>query len=446
MRLFKVFNRFTIDLSPPTVLALGFLIFICIGTILLKMPFATVQPVSWIDAWFTAASAVTITGLTTIDVGTVYSTGGQLVVAALMQLGGLGFMTFAVIAAISLRPKMGLGQQVVAQEALGQTGLGKVVRVARAVFIYSVFFEFIGFILLTFTWQSRFGWQDSAYYAFFHSISAFNNAGITLFPDSMMGFTGEVATNLIISGLFIIGGIGFVVLLDIKDNWRWKKLQPNTRIILLASLGINVIAFALIWLLEANNPATLGHLSTGDQITTAWFQATVPRSSGFAVIPVDQMKEASSILTMLLMFIGGGSLSTAGGIKIGTFVVLIAATYAFLRRQDEVRILKRSIDPQIVMKALALTIITMMLIFLGIFIIAAIEQDVDFFDLSFEVISAVCTVGLSRGLTGELSDVSKFLLTFMMFTGRLGPLTLAYFIATPIKSHLKYPTTHIPIG
>ena len=446
MRLFKVFNRFTIDLSPPAVLAVGFLSFICLGTLLLKMPFASVQPVSWIDAWFTAASAVTITGLTTIDVGTVYSTAGQLVVVALMQLGGLGFMTFAVIAAMSLRPKMGLGQQVVAQEAMGQTGLSKVVRVAKAVFIYSVFFEVIGFILLLFTWQPRFGWADSAYFAMFHSISAFNNVGISLFSDSMMGFTGEMGTSFIISGLFIIGGIGFAVMLDIKDNWRWKKLQPNTRIIIGASLIINIIAFLMFWLLESNNPATLGNLTTGQQMTTAWFQATVPRSSGFSSVPVEQLTPATSILTMMLMFIGGGSLSTAGGIKIGTFVVLIAATYAFLRRQDEVRVFKRSIDQKTVMKALALSIITMMLIFLGIFIIAAIEQDVDFYDLSFEVVSAVCTVGLSRGLTGELGDFSKFLLTFMMFAGRLGPLTLAYFIATPIKSQLRYPTTDIPIG
>ena len=446
MRLFKVFNRFTIDLSPPAVLAVGFLSFICLGTLLLKMPFASVQPVSWIDAWFTAASAVTITGLTTIDVGTVYSTAGQLIVAALMQLGGLGFMTFAVIAALSLRPKMGLGQQIVAQEAMGQTGLSKVVRVAKAVFLFSLFFEFIGFILLTLAWQPRFGWSDSAYFALFHSISAFNNAGISLFSDSMMGFSGQISISLIISSLFIIGGIGFVVMLDIKDNWRWKKLQPNTRIIIMATLIINILAFLMFWLLEAHNPATLGNLTTSQQATTAWFQATVPRSSGFASVPIEQLTPASSILTMLLMFIGGGSLSTAGGIKIGTFVVLIAATYSFLRRQDEVRILKRSIDQKIVMKALAVTLITMMTIFLGIFIIAAIEQDIDFFDLSFEVVSAVCTVGLSRGLTGELGDFSKFLLTFMMFAGRLGPLTLAYFIATPIKSQLRYPSTHIPIG
>nr|WP_240687686.1 TrkH family potassium uptake protein [Alkanindiges illinoisensis] len=442
----KVFNRFTIDLSPPMVLAVGFLSLIIIGTLLLKLPFVSHHSISWMDAWFTASSAVTITGLSAIDIGSSFNLAGQLIVAILIQLGGLGFMTFAVVAALGLRSKMGLGHQLLAQEALGQTSLARVGQVARAVVIYSLFFELIGFVLLTLAWQGQFGWGQSAYLAFFHCISAFNNAGFALFPDSLMSFAHHTAINFIISGLFIIGGIGFVVLMDVRQHRKWNLLSPNTRIVLIATLIINVVAFLLVWLLEARNPATLAQLSTSDQMLTAWFQATVPRSSGFNTLPIHELNDATTVLMLLLMFIGGGSLSTAGGIKLGTFVVLLFSTYTFLRRQEEVRILKRSISQQTVMKALALTVITMMIIFMGIFLLAALEHKKSFIDIAFEVVSAVCTVGLSRGITPELGDVSKFLLTCMMYTGRLGPLTLAYFIAVPTKSQLRYPVTNIPVG
>lgn len=446
MKLLTIYKKYTIDLSPPSVLAIGFLIFIIIGTLLLQLPFATRNPITWLEALFTAASAITITGLVVVDIGSVFTPFGQMVIAALVQAGGLGFVTFAVLAAMSMASRLGIGQKALAQEALGQTSLAKVGQVARAVFFYSVFFEVIGWCLLTLVWQGQLGWRDAAYYGLFHSIAAFNNAGFALFPDSMSSFINNPWITLIISGLYITGGIGFVVLMDIRKNQRWYKLQTNTKIVLSATLVINLVAFVLIWLLESSNPATLAPLSAKEQALAAWFQATVPRSSGFNSISTAEMTDASTVLTLLLMFIGGGSLSTAGGIKLGTFVVLLLATRAFLRRHDDVRVFNRSIGQIQVMKALAVTSVTMMMIFLGIFLITAIERDADFLDVAFEVVSAVCTVGLSRGLTAELSPASQSLLIFMMFAGRLGPLTLAYFIATPHKSRIKYPSTNIQIG
>lgn len=446
MKLLTISKKYTIDLSPPSVLAIGFLLLMLFGALLLKLPFATQHSITWIEALFTAASAVTITGLVVVDTGTTFSMFGQLIITALIQAGGLGFVTFAVLAAMSLGGRLGIGQKALAQEALGQTSLSKVGQVAKAVFFYSFFFEFLGFILLTLTWQAEFGLLKAAYYGFFHTISAFNNAGFALFSDSMSSYVGHGWIKLIISALYIIGGIGFVVLMDIRQQQRWQKLQTNTKIMLSATLVINLIAFVLIWLLESHNPATLASLSAKDQALAAWFQATVPRSSGFNSIQTGEMTDASTVLTLLLMFIGGGSLSTAGGIKLGTFVVLLLATRAFLRRQDEVRVFNRSIGQSQVMKALAVTSVTMMMIFMGIFTISAIEHDADFLDVAFEVVSAVCTVGLSRGLTAELSPISQSLLIFMMFAGRLGPLTLAYFIATPNKSRIQYPSTHIQIG
>ena len=446
MKLFTISTKYTIDLSPPSVLAIGFLLLMLFGTVLLKLPFATRESITWIEALFTAASAVTVTGLAVVDTGSVFSPIGQLMIVGLVQAGGLGFVTFAVIAAMSLSARLGIGQKAFAQEALGQTSLAKVGHVAKAVFIYSMFFELVGWLLLTLAWQDDLGWRNASYYGFFHSIAAFNNAGFALFPDSMSSFVGDTWINLIISSLYIIGGIGFVVLMDIRQKQRWHKLQTNTKIILSATLLINLIAFVLIWLLEASNPATLAPLMVKEQALAAWFQATVPRSSGFNSINTGEMTDASTVLTLLLMFIGGGSLSTAGGIKLGTFVVLLLATRAFLRRHDDVRVFNRSIGQQQVMKALAVTSITLMMIFMGIFLITAIERDADFLDVAFEVVSSVCTVGMSRGLTAELSPVSQFLLIFMMFAGRLGPLTLAYFIATPHKSRIKYPSTNIQIG
>lgn len=446
MKILTISKKYTIDLSPPTVLAVGFLLFMLIGTLLLKLPFATQQSITWLEALFTAASAVTITGLVVVDTGTTFSLFGQLVIAGLIQAGGLGFVTFAVIAAMSLTSKLGIGQKALAQEALGQTSLSKVTQVAKAVFFYSLFFETLGFIALTLAWQDQMGWLQAAHYGFFHSISAFNNAGFALFSDSISSYVGHGWIKLMISTLYITGGIGFLVLMDIRHKQRWRKLQTNTKVILTATLALNLVAFALIWLLESSNPATLAALSTKEQALAAWFQATVPRSSGFNSISTGEMTDASTVLTLMLMFIGGGSLSTAGGIKLGTFVVLLLATYAFLRRHEDVRVFNRSISQTHVMKALAVTSVTMMMIFLGIFFITAIERDADFLDVAFEVVSAVCTVGLSRGLTAELSPVSQSLLIFMMFAGRLGPLTLAYFIATPHQSRIKYPSTNIQIG
>lgn len=446
MKLFTLSNKYTIDLSPPSILALGFLVLMLIGTLLLKLPFATTTPISWIDAFFTATSAVTITGLAVFNIGTTLTLFGQLVLTFLIQVGGVGFMTFAVIAALSLAARMGIRHQALAQEVMGQTSLAKVTHVAKAVLVYSSIFETIGFICLTLVWQEQLGWGKAGYYGFFHAISAFNNAGFALFPNSMIDYAGHVSINLIISGLYILGGIGFVVLMDLKENQRWVKLQTNTKIVLSATVILNVFAFLLIWLLESQNTATIAALPLHDQALISWFQATVPRSSGFNSIPIADMTDASTVLMLMLMFIGGGSLSTAGGIKIGTFVVLLLATRSFLRRHNEVRVFRHTISPQAVMKALAVTSITTMLIFIGIFLLTAIEKDVDFLDVVFEVVSAVCTVGLSRGLTEHLSSSSEVLLSFMMFAGRLGPLTLAYFIATPQTSRVRYPAAQVQIG
>lgn len=438
-------NR-TINLSPPSLLALGFLGLIIIGSTLLMLPISHHVEISWLQAIFTATSAVTITGLSVVNVGEAYTVFGKVVIMLLLQCGGLGFMTFAILAVMSLAPKLGLKQQVMAQESIGQTSLKKVTYTIKAVFIYSLFFEAIGTTILTIAWLQDYNFSQAFFYAAFYSVSAFNNGGFSLFPNSLMSFSGQYFITFTISMLYIIGGIGFLVLMDVKRHKRWKKLNTNSKLIITTICGLNLFAFITIWLLEASNPQTLGLMSTGDQALNAWFHATVPRSSGFYSLPIDQLTNASTLVTMMLMFIGGGSLSTAGGIKVGTFIIMILSVISFLRREDETRLFKHSIPKQAAFKALSVICITAGLIMMGFFGLLILEPDIEFLDLFFETVSAACTVGLSRGITEELQPASLFILMILMFAGRLGPLTLAYLIATPQKSHLKHPSSEIQIG
>lgn len=436
----------TVNLSPPSLLALGFLSFICIGTILLKLPISHHGDMTWINALFTATSAVTITGLSVVNIGDAYTVFGQMVIMLLLQCGGLGFMTFAILAVLSLSAKIGLKQQIMAQDTIGQTNLSKVAMTIKGVLLYSLFFEGIGTLILTIAWMQDYPFQDAFFYAAFYSVSAFNNGGFSLFPNSLMSFADQYLITLTISMLYIIGGVGFVVLMDIKRAKCWKTLSPNSKLILSTIAGLNLVAFLLIWAIEASNPHTLAAMSIGDQALNAWFHATVPRSSGFNSLDMASMQNASTLLTMLLMFIGGGSLSTAGGIKVGTFIIVVLSVISFLRRSDEVRVFNHAVPERTTFKALAVVSITGMLITIGIFSLLLFEPKQNFLDLLFEVVSAACTVGLSRGVTGELQPASLIVLMLLMFAGRLGPLTLAYLIATPQKSRLKHPNADIQVG
>jgi len=439
-------NRKTINLSPPSILALGFLSLIIIGTFLLKMPVSHHGDLSWMNALFTSTSAVTITGLSVVNVGEAYTTFGKIIIMLLLQCGGLGFMTFAILAVMSLAPQIGLKQQIIAQESIGETSLRNVTTTIKGVLLYSLFFEAIGTVILTIAWMEDYNFAKAFFYAAFYSVSAFNNGGFSLFPNSLMSFADQYVITFTISMLYIVGGLGFLVLMDIKRKKSWRKLSTNSKLILSTLAGLNLGAFIIIWCLEANNPLTLAPMSLGDQAVNAWFQATVPRSSGFNSIPLDEMSNASALITMMLMFIGGGSLSTAGGIKVGTFIIVVLSVITFLRRQDELRIFNHSVSKVTSFKALAVVFITVTLIFFGIFILLILEPEQDVLDLMFEAVSAACTVGLSRGITGELQPASLVILMLLMFAGRLGPLTLAYLIATPKKSRLKHPPADIQIG
>lgn len=438
-------RRHTLKASPPVILAGGFLVLILIGTVLLALPFASPQPLGLFNAFFMATSAVTITGLAVVNPGTDLSHFGQVVLLLLVQLGGLGFVTFAVLTSLALGKKLSLRQQAVALQAFNQTSVSRIRRTAVSVIKISLLIELVGAIILTLWWLRDMPFAAALGQGIFHSIMGFNNAGFSLFDDSLGSFSSDAVIVLTITSLIILGGIGFSVLSDISQKKQWRTLSSYTRVIVLGTIALNVFGFILVWALEYNNADTIGNLSLHGQALSAWLQSVTARTAGFTSIDITQLRDSTTLVLIVLMFIGGGSLSTASGIKIGTFIVLLAAMWSYIKQRREVVIMKRTIETDAIQKSLALLLITSLFAIVGVFLLTLFETR-PFLDLLFEAISALSTTGMSRGLTPTLSTPGKTILIVMMFAGRLGPLTLIYILATRQRSRVRYPTTEFPVG
>lgn len=433
------------QLSPPAILSLGFLSLILLGTLLLSLPGATHQPIGVLAAGFTATSAVTVTGLNVVDTAN-YTTFGQMVIVALIQFGGLGFMTFAILVLTSLQGKMGMSGALTAQEAFGGTSLNQVGEIAKSVVKIAVTVELLGFIGLTLCFLPDKGWYSAMYEAFFLCISAFNNAGFALTGNNLMPYTQTPMISTIISGLIIMGGLGFLVILDVLKNRRWHRFSTNTKVMLTATAVINVMAFLLYWLIERDNLQTIGKFELIDQLGAAWFMAVTTRTAGFNNIDFSLVNDSSTLLTFFLMFIGAGSMSTGGGIKLGTFMIILATTLSYLRQRPQVTLFGKAMPDKVIKKALALMSISMLMILFSALLLTFTEKNGHLVDILFEVISASATVGLSRNFTPTLTEPGQMIVMFMMFMGRVGPLTLAYFIATPKPTRIRYPETHTLVG
>ena len=431
--------------SPPMVLAGGFMLLIVVGAGLLCLPFAANKPLGFFTALFTATSAVTVTGLSILDADTHLQPFGYAVVAALVQIGGLGFVTFAVVAAMSLGKKVALQYQAVALEAFNQTSVSKIRATAFAVFKLSAAIELMGILVLTAWWLPDTGLAQATANAAYHTIMAFNNGGMALQGTAMGRFLGDPITILATTALIILGGIGFSVLNDVRTKRKWALLTSYTRIILLATLLLNLSGFALIWALEHSNPDTLGGLPVHVQALTAWLQSVASRTAGFHSIDLVHLRDETTLVLMLLMFIGGGSLSTASGIKVGTFVVLLAAAWSYIRGRREIVLLRRTIAPDTVQKSLALLLVTGALAFVATLLMCMMEK-AHFLDILFEVISALSTTGATRDLTPSLSTPSHLLLIVLMFVGRLCPLTLIYSLSTQHASRVRHPEAPFQVG
>lgn len=432
--------------SPPLVLANSFLLLILAGALLLKLPFATDTPIDWYQSFFTAVSAVTVTGLVVVDTGSTFTLFGELVIAVLIQLGGIGLMTFAALTVVLLGGRIGLQGQQVVREAMSQTSASDVLHLIRRVALVALIFELAGMLLLAVIWVPAMGWGEGLWFSFFHAISAFNNAGFGLDPGSLTNWASHAGIVMVISSLFIIGGLGFAFLVECVSERRFRHLSLHAKLTLSGTLVLILVPFALTLLFEWDNPRTLGGLDEGGRWLAGWFQAVTPRTAGFNTVDTAALTMPTTLMMMFLMFVGAGSNSTASGIKVSTLMVVVLSTRAFLRGGNQVKAFGRAIPREAVFRAHVVTILSMMLVMLSVFLFAVMESHMNFLDIAFEAFSAFGTVGLSRGITAELSQPSGVLLMVLMFAGRLGPLALAFALARPRSERIRYAEGDVQIG
>ena len=436
----------TSGLPPPLILAALYAVLIVVGAAVLMLPISRTVPITWSDAIFTSTSAVTVTGLVVIDTGADLTLFGQMVVAFLIQMGGLGLMTFAVLILGALGLPVGITGKLYLRDDLNQTSVDQLSKLVVTILKVVIVCEVAGAMLLALTFVPQFGFWRGLWESIFHSISAFNNAGFSTFPNGLVPFATDPVVNIVIPALFIVGGIGYVVLHDIFSQKSWRAWSLHTKIMLVGTAVLIPWSVAMFALLEWNNPGTLGQLdSTLARLTVSWFQGVTTRTAGFNTTDIGALHDSTSMMFISLMVIGGGPTSTAGGIKVTTFVVMIIATVAFFRRQEQLHAFGRSIALDQVLKVMALTAISLILVFVGIFLLTA-SHDGAFLDISFEVASAFGTVGLSRGYTGELNGFGRAVIIAIMFLGRVGPLTLGFFLATQVAPRVRYPEGKVYLG
>lgn len=435
-----------IRLPPPALLALAYAILIVLGMLALKLPVSTPHGISWGDALFTSVSAVTVTGLGVVDTGSGFTLAGQAFILLMIQLGGLGIMTFAVLVLATLGLPVGMSHHIFLREDLNQTSVTQLMRLLRVILRVVLVCELGGMVLLAFVTVPEFGWETGLWQALFHSISAFNNAGFALFPDSMTRWAGNPLVNFTIPMLVIVGGLGYTVIADIFQIRQWRRFSLHTKL-MLAGTGILLVSSTVLFaLLEWHNPRTLGGMADAfDKWQASWFQAVISRTAGFNSIDLAGMHDNTVLMFISLMLIGGGSTSTAGGVKVTTFIILLLATLAFFRRQQSLHAFGRSIGLEQLLKVLALTVLTLLTVMLGMFLLT-LSHDGDFLDLLFEAVSALGTVGVSRGVTGQLDMSGRIIIMAMMFIGRVGPLTLGFFLATQAPPRIRYPASQVYLG
>jgi len=434
-------------LTPYQILALGFAGLIVAGALLLMTPMtsATGQGLSFIDALFTATSAVCVTGLVVVDTGTYFSIFGQMVIIVLIQAGALGIMTMATLMALIMRRKIQLRERLIMQEALNQMTVAGVVRLTQYIIFATFFLEFIGGTILAIHWYSDLG-STGIYYGYWHAVSAFCNAGFDLFGSSLTSYVDDIIINLTVTSLIILGGLGFTVIFDVWNNRRWKKLSLHTKLVLITTLVLLIFGTVVILLLEMNNSETLGELSWKGKILASYFQSVAPRTAGYNTVDIGKMQDATLFFTIILMFIGASPASTGGGVKTTTFGVMIAAIWALITGKHDAEMFRRRINQNIIYKAFTVFFIAATLVII-VTMMMSISEEFSFLRILFEVVSAFGTVGLSTGITSSLTVHGKLWLIITMFAGRIGPVTFVLALALRSrKGAIHYPEGKINIG
>jgi len=441
------FNRMIqgVRLNTAQIVVLSFLTTIAIGAVLLTFPAATTdgQGASLTDAVFTATSATCVTGLIVQDTPSYFTAFGQIVILVLIQLGGLGIMTYSAFVAL-LFGRFTFGQRQMMQEMLDEDK--NVYSMIFYIFRMTFIAELIGALLLFSRWLFDFESPLTAlYFSAFHSISAFCNAGFSLFSDSLMRYSGDAVVNLTIMGLITVGGLGFIVVHDINRKLRHKgRLSPHSKLVLAASAVLVIAGFLTIFFFEFDGQLT-GKPLTG-QLWTALFQSVTARTAGFNTLEVGKLSRITLTILIGLMFIGASPGSTGGGIKTSTFAVLLLSIRSTLLGRQRVEVLKRTIPDSAVRKSLALTVSAGLVVIVA-FILLMSWQPQNSVDLFFETVSAFGTVGLSTGVTPELTLQGRWLVAMLMFLGRIGPLTLGIALARGVRrARIGYPDARILIG
>jgi trk system potassium uptake protein TrkH len=440
--------------SPAQVLVVCFGALIVLGAVLLRLPLAAAgEPLSFLDALFTATSAVCVTGVIVVDTPHDLTVFGQLVVLSLIQLGGLGYMAVTTVVGLALGRQLRLHERLTLQEALNVQTMDGLARFVLTVLKLTLAFELTGALILTAWWAGEYGLGRAAYYGIFHAISAFNNAGFALFSDSLIRFRGDWVVNLVVTTLIISGGLGFVVLTEIGRVRRYRQLSTHTRLVITLKAALIVVTTALIWFIEHNNPRTLQPLGLSEALLASYFQAVTPRTAGFNTLDIGAMQHASLFLFILLMFIGAAPGGTGGGVKISTFSITVAVIWAMVRGTPEPTLLERRIPPPLIARAFSICLIG----FLALNVVAGlllVTEGRDLLPTLFETTSAFGTVGLSMGeagapvsLVGQFATGGKALMIAMMFMGRIGPLTLAVAIARRREmARVRHPEGRFLIG
>ncbi|MDD2494326.1 MAG: TrkH family potassium uptake protein [Tissierellia bacterium] len=438
--------------DPYIIFMLGFATIILTGAIILNLPISSQngKSVGFINALFTATSATCVTGLTVVNTAQHWTVFGKFIIILLIQMGGLGVMTMTAMISFFFGKRISLKTRIFIMEERNVDELQGVVRLTKYIVIYTFLVELAGAFLLSFAFIPDYGVTKGIAFSLFHSISAFCNAGFDLVGDSMVIYVDNPIITFTICSLIVIGGLGFFVFLDIKASKNFNRLTLHTKLVLIITGILLVGGTIVIFLLEYNNPGTLGNLTLSGKIQASVFQAVVPRTAGYYSLHLEELRVPTVFLTIILMFIGGSSASTAGGIKTTTAGVIAIAIFNYVRGKRDIEVFEKRITLETVMKAIAIIGLSAFIITIVAFILTISESitGFSFLDILFETTSAFGTVGSTRGLTPVLSGLGKALLSIVMYIGRVGPLTIAFAFMKERKNigNYMYPEGKIIIG
>lgn len=440
------------NMDPARIMVIGFAVVILLGALLLNLPIATQdgQSIGFLNALFTSTSAVCVTGLVVVDTATYWSNLGQAIIITLIQVGGLGFMTIGTMFALLTKKKINLRERLLIQESLNQDDLSGMVKLTRYVILITFLIEGIGAILLSFVFIPQFGLLQGIWYSVFHSISAFCNAGFDLMGttsgeySSLVSYVSNPMIVITISALIILGGIGFPVILDVINSKKLLRLNLHSKVVLITTGILIVTGTLFIFIIEFNNPNTLGNLGFGGKFLAALFQSIAARTAGFATLDLASMYESSAFLIIILMFIGASPASTGGGIKTTTLATLLITVKSFISGKDEIVAFERRISGLLITKAIGIFFIGISFVVLGTFALSITDPGFSLLQCGFEIVSAIATVGSSIGGSPNLTTMGKIVVMLAMFIGRVGSLTI--FVALLSKGSRKQPPIRYPEG